>query len=143
MAEGLFLHHVKKAGLRDKFRIDSAGTSGWHTGERPDPRMEEIAGRHGVTLISRSRQLLAADFETFDYILVMDRSNFTDAGQIEALADNPKAKLRMMMDYDPQAERQEVPDPYYGGKQGFEQIFQMLSRATNNLLQEIRGEYNL
>ncbi len=140
MAEGLFIHKVKEAGLDERIRVDSAGTGGWHVGERADARMRRVASQHGVDLPSRARKITVQDFKEFDYILAMDGRNLKD---IEAKApqrgDHP-ANIYKMRHFDPQAKGADVPDPYYGGPQGFEEVYQMLDRSTNQLLASIREE---
>ena len=143
MAEGLFLHHVKAAGLSDQIEVDSAGTSGWHTGERPDPRMVETASRHGVELVSFGRQLTAEDFDRFDYVIVMDSSNYHEAKKLMNQSGHSRASLVKMMEFHSSRLGIDVPDPYYGGKQGFEQVYEMLDEATKGLLAHIRAEHKL
>ncbi len=137
MAEGLFIDKVQQAGLTDQFEIDSAGTGGWHVGERADPRMRQTAAKHGVELPSRARKVNQEDFRYFDYILAMDGSNLRD---LEALANGVpagKAQLYKMRHFDPQAPEADVPDPYYGGQRGFEEVYEMLDRSTGQLLNHI------
>ncbi|MEM9986667.1 MAG: low molecular weight protein-tyrosine-phosphatase [Bacteroidota bacterium] len=134
MAEGLFIEKVKQAGLLDQFEIDSAGTGGWHVGDRADPRMRQTAAKHGVELPSRARKVTQEDFRHFDYILAMDESNLQD---LEALAEgvpDGTAQLYKMRYFDPQAPEADVPDPYYGGQRGFEEVYEMLDRSTEELL---------
>ncbi|MFK7922707.1 MAG: low molecular weight protein-tyrosine-phosphatase [Bacteroidia bacterium] len=140
MAEGLFLHYIKDAGLQDKIRVDSAGTGGWHVGERPDARMLETAKRHDIPLPSRARQAKANDFEEYDYILAMDESNLDDLKRLADSSTNPRAQLFKMRFFDVDAPDTDVPDPYWGGDQGFEYVFQMLDRSTQKLLTHIRSE---
>ena len=140
MAEGLFIHKVKAAGLERQFEIDSAGTGGWHIGERADPRMREIAAKHGVELPSRARKVKDSDFRHFDYILAMDESNLRDLQDLaEGVADS-KAKLFKMRHFDTANQEADVPDPYFGGQGGFEEVYQMLDRSTAQLLVTIREE---
>jgi len=134
MAEGLFLKHVREAGLADEIEVDSAGTSGWHIGEFADPRMQETAKKYGVELVSRSRKLVEADYHTFDYILVMDKQNLKDAEDLMATVQAPTAKVDLILEYDDVDMGQDVPDPYFGGQQGFEHVFHMLDRATKSFL---------
>lgn len=139
MAEGLFIHHVKQAGLEDQFNIDSAGTGGWHTGERPDPRMLETADKNGIHLPSRARQINPGDFDMFDYILPMDHSNKQDIEYLQR-QNGGKAEIILMRDFDPLGKGEAVPDPYYGGRQGFDRVYEMLDRATANFLDWVREE---
>lgn len=116
--------------------IDSAGTAGYHIGELPDARMRSHAAKRGYPLTHRARQFDAADFERFDLILAMDASNMRN---LKAL-DRKNAfggKLRMMTDYCTALSVTEVPDPYYGGPEGFEHVIDILEDACRGLLKEI------
>ncbi|MEM6263675.1 MAG: low molecular weight protein-tyrosine-phosphatase [Bacteroidota bacterium] len=139
MAEGLFLHLIKEKGLENEFVVDSAGTGGWHAGERADPRMRKTAAKHGVELPSRARKVELADFENFDYILAMDRSNYRDLKNLQQQVANSTAQVYLMRHFDPQAPDTDVPDPYYGGAEGFENVYQMLDRSVAELLEEINA----
>ena len=140
MAEGVFRHLLDREGLSDRFRVDSAGTVDWHVGESPDARSVRTAAAHGVTLGGHARQVLPEDFRRFDYIVAMDRSNL--AG-LEALRDGVggDAPLYLLREFDalggPGAE---VPDPYYGGPGGFEEVFAMVERSCEGLLRHIHEE---
>jgi len=142
MAEGLFIHHVKQAGLEDQFHIDSSGTGGWHAGERADSRMLETAQKHGVHLPSRARKVRASDFEEFDYILPMDHSNKRDLEDLQRQYGG-KAQVILMRDFDELGKGEAVPDPYYGGRQGFDHVYEMLDRSTANFLDWVRRENGL
>ncbi|MCA8959793.1 MAG: low molecular weight phosphotyrosine protein phosphatase [Planctomycetes bacterium] len=138
LAEGLFLHHARREGVDHRFEIDSAGTGGWHSGERADPRMRATAARHGVELTSRARQVVPRDFTHFDSIVAMDDSN------VEHLvaAGAPRARVRLLLEADPAAEVREVPDPYYGGVDGFEQVYRLVDSACQKLLAELVARSN-
>lgn len=145
LAEGAFTAHVERAGLSARFEIDSAGTGHWHVGERPDPRSVQIAAKMGVDITAqRGRQFTAGDFDRFDYVRAMDRSNLRN---LEKLARGPehRAKLALMLDELGVAERgpAEVPDPYYGGRDGFRHVWDLVDRATAALLERIRRERGL
>lgn len=140
MAEGLFLQEVQSADLADQIEVDSCGTGGWHVGERPDPRMQETAKRHGVPLPSRGRKVELEDFQTFDYILAMDESNLRELERLQDRLADSKAILFKMRHFDPEAPDTDVPDPYWGGDQGFENVYQMLHRASQALLAYIREQ---
>lgn len=143
MAEGLFLHYIKAEGLQDQIRVDSAGTGGWHVGERPDARMQETAKRHNIPLPSRARKAKQSDFAEYDYILAMDESNLEDLNRLADGSPNVKAQLFKMRYFDDDAPDTDVPDPYWGGDQGFEYVYQMLDRSTQKLLAHIRSEQGL
>ena len=138
-AEGIFRHKVEAAGLTDRIETDSAGTSAWHAGEAPDGRAQEEAERRGVDISKqRSRAVANTDFEHFDYILAMDSENLR-----ELKGRCPKAhqgKLHRCLDYAPQGEHRDVPDPYYGGPQGFARVFDLIDEACDGLLAAIRRD---
>lgn len=113
--------------------VDSAGTGAWHVGNPADPRSREVAQQHGLELRSRARQLTPADFDQYDIILAMDSQNLADARRLAP--PNATAKMRLMRDFDPQAPGADVPDPYYGGPDGFEQMYQMLDRSADGFVQ--------
>jgi protein-tyrosine phosphatase len=143
LAEGVFRHVVEEAGLGDRFVIDSAGTSAFHTGDAPDPRTSEVARRRGLTLEHSARQILLEDMEAFDYVLVMDGSNLARVQRIrERLTDG--AEVHLLRSFDAAADGDlEVPDPYFGGPDGFEDVHDMVERACRGLLRHIRQEQGL
>lgn len=138
LAEGVFRHLVEEAGLSDRFEIDSAGTGGWHVGERPDARAQMVAGQHGVALECRARQVTEEDLRSFEYVIAMDRENLR---KLERMADaaGSQAEVRLLREYDPGADGDEVPDPYYGGASGFETVYEMVHRACQGLLERLRS----
>jgi protein-tyrosine phosphatase len=137
-AHGIFRRLVEQEGLADHILIDSAGTHAYHIGKPPDERAQATALKRGFDLSDlRARQAVAADFEEYDYVLAMDRENH------EILASLCPAgyeeRLSLFLAYAPDLGIQEVPDPYWGGEQGFEQVFDMLEAASLGLLEEIRS----
>jgi protein-tyrosine phosphatase len=138
MAEGIFAHLVRERGLEAGYRIDSAGTGDWHVGEPPDRRAIAAAEKHGVPLPSLCRQVRRDDFEEYDLILAMDRSNRRD---LEALAPaSRRDRIRLMREYEPAGDRgADVPDPYYGGPYEFDQVYAMLRRCCERLLEELQS----
>ncbi len=137
MAEGIFRRMIEDTGLSDRIIIDSAGTHGYHVGEPPDARAVEAAARRGYDLSKlRARKFQREDFHRFDLVLAMDRDNH---GILSRLAQ-PSAghRLRMMMEYASQFREIEVPDPYYGGPDGFERVLDMLEDAAQGLLEALR-----
>jgi protein-tyrosine phosphatase len=135
-AEGVMRALVREEGLEDEIVIDSAGTGDWHAGDPPDRRATAAAASRGVVLEGRARQIKPADFEDFDLLLAMDTSNYED---LLALApDGAAEKVRLLRSYDPTATELDVPDPYYGGAQGFEDVLDMVERASRGLLDELR-----
>ena len=133
MAEGVFRHHVRQAGLDGLIAVDSAGTHDYHVGEPPDPRAQRAAGRRGYDLsILRGRHVSRADFLEFDYLLAMDELNLR---ALERLCPSQHAhKLKLFMEFGANAALREVPDPYYGGEQGFERVLDMVEEASQGLL---------
>lgn len=126
LAEG-----IMRAKLSKDFIVDSAGTGGWHAGELPDKRSISTAKNRGLDITSqRARQFKISDFDTFDYIYVMDNSNYKD---VMALApnDEAKSKVKLILNELFPNENVDVPDPYYGGQDGFENVFNMLNEACD------------
>lgn len=137
-AEGVFRHYVEQAGLSDKITIDSAGTSDWHLGKTPDPRTVAAAAQRGYDVSTlRGRQVTAEDFAEFDLILAMDKSNLSNLQAIQPAASKAEPAL-----YLPRfgISPDEVPDPYYGGEDGFELVLDMLEHASQVLLDEIKAK---
>ncbi|NJK89212.1 MAG: low molecular weight phosphotyrosine protein phosphatase [Myxococcales bacterium] len=135
-AEGVFRELVREARLEAGFRIDSAGTGGWHAGELPDPRMREAARRRGYVLESQARQVRVDDFHSFDWILAMDRTNLAELERRRP--SDGKAELRLFRDFDPEPGDREVPDPYYGGDEGFEEVMDIVERTSRAFLASLR-----
>ena len=137
-AEGIFSALVQKEGLESVIHVDSAGTSAHHVGEMADSRMRKHASKRGYELKSISRQFVKSDFKTFDRILVMDQSNLRN---VLALASNEsdKEKVKLFSDYLKILDFDHVPDPYYGGAQGFETVIDIVEEASENLLKEIKN----
>jgi protein-tyrosine phosphatase len=138
MAEGVFRQHVTQAGLEGRIVIDSAGTHDYHVGEPPDPRAQRAAGRRGYDLsMLRGRQVSRADFGEFDYLLAMDRMNLR---VLERLCPSGHGhKLKLFLEFSNDAAPREVPDPYYGGDQGFEHVLDLVEEAAQGLLAHLRG----
>jgi len=131
LAHGILQARVNKLGLA--WEVDSAGTSGWHVGEPPDSRSVREASLNGIDISGqRSRQFVADDFNGFDLILTMDTSNYNN---VLALAKNPsdKESVKMILNYSYAGENRSVPDPYYND--GFDQVFQMLSHAIDQMIE--------
>ena len=139
-AEGVFLHLVAEAaGLEDCFTVDSAGTGGWHVGHRADRRMIAAAERRGIHLPSRARQIEAADLQRFDHILTMDADNLAAVQRLERQAPGG-ARISPLTDHCRRLRSPEVPDPYYGGDDGFERVLDLLEDACAGLLDNLRQE---
>jgi len=147
LAEGIFLDLAARRGVRDQFKVDSCGLSGWHAGEEPDPRAWAVAAKNGIELNCIAREFDAdVDPGQFDLLLAMDASNAR--GLLEAGAS--RETVRLMRSFDPTLSDLvddagnpkpgadlNVPDPYYGGERGFDQVFEMLVRACEGLLDEM------
>jgi len=140
-AEGYFQHVVKQSGLADKIHTDSAGTHAYHIGSPPDNRAQAAASKRGIDLSSlRGRKVEAVDFEKFDYVIAMDDSNFSD---LQMVADGDANNLFMFLEFAEQFSEKEVPDPYYGGDQGFEHVLDLIEDASNGLLKNIREKHRV
>ena len=134
LAEGVFLHKLDQRGIRDEFEVDSAGTGGWHAGDPPDHRSIEVADANGVRLVSRARQVHAGDFESFDLLVCMDDQNARDLAHMGC----PPDKIRQLMAYHEESSHDEVPDPYYGGRDGFELMHALIDVAIDGLIERMR-----
>jgi protein-tyrosine phosphatase len=127
--------------LTTEVEIDSAGTGDWHVGEPPDRRARAAGQRRGITLDGRARRVVAKDFEFFDYVVAMDRSNLNDLLRL-APDDAGQAKVVLFRNYDPDSPRDaDVPDPYYGEGDGFEAVIDICEAACRGLLQHIRKNH--
>lgn len=136
-------HLIELEGLGSRVVLDSAGTGNWHVGARPDRRAQATAKRRGFELPGVARQFRSADFERFDYVLAMDRSNRKDLHRM-ANGSGDAGKIHLLRDFDPSAPKgAEVPDPYYGGDDGFDEVFDIVHRACSGLLDHLRREHSL
>ena len=136
MAEAIMNKLICDAGLQSEFQIDSAGLINYHEGEGADPRMKEHAYRHGYRLTHISRPVRQSDFDEFDYIIGMDDSNYDKLRRL-APTTEAEAKIHRMTDYCTRNVIGHVPDPYYGGSQGFENVIDILEDACAGLLERI------
>lgn len=137
-AEGFFARALQQSAYKDRVSIDSAGTHSYHIGHAPDQRAVETASKFGVEIGHlRARKVSTVDFHNYDLIIAMDRSNFADLQFIQP--SDSKAGLKMMMEYHPQGQPEEVPDPYYGGIDGFTYMCELLQSATAGLLTDVEG----
>ena len=141
-AEGVMAHLLEKEGLADRVTIDSAGTGAWHAGSAPDERATSAAATRGITLSGCSRQVRQSDFHDFDLLLCADGDNLRD---VRALAPDKAArdKVRRLREFDPEAVRAgdlDIPDPYYGGARGFEDVLDLVERACEGLLDDLRAD---
>ena len=136
-AQGVFEYLVEEAGMSDCIEVDSAGTHAYHIGERPDRRATQAAAGRGIDLTrQRARRVEPADFERFDYVLAMDSSNLEDLAAI--CPQQHQDKLQLFLGFAEDVSRRDVPDPYYGGNQGFERVLDLIEMGARALLQDVQ-----
>ena len=131
-------HLVAQEGMAGRIEIDSAGTGDWHVGDAPDRRARAVGASRGIPLSGAARQFTAADFARFDHVIAMDRSNRDD---LQRMAPDPAAreKGRLLRSFDASAPPDaDVPDPYYGGARGFEDVFDICERACRGLIEHLK-----
>lgn len=135
-AEGVFLHLLKQKNSLQQFEIDSAGTHAYHVGEPPDSRAQQTARERGIDLsFIRARKFANADFENFDFILAMDTDNLQILRQ--ACPAEHQYKVQLFLDYAKGRAENDVPDPYYGGPQGFENVFDLVADASEGFYNSV------
>lgn len=136
-------HLLADAGLAEKVEVDSAGTAGYHAGEPPDARARAAGRRLGIEVGGRARQFKRGDFERFDYVLAMDRTNFEDLSELAKDAELQK-RLHLLRSFDPDSpEGASVPDPYYGDDEDFDDVVRICLAACKPLLETMRREHHL
>ena len=135
MAAAVMVHRAAEAGM--PVEVDSAGTASYHVGEPADPRTAAELRRRGVALDHAARQFRAADFARFDLVLAMDHANAASLRRL-APTDEDAGKVRLLREFDPAGDGLEVPDPYYGGEDGFREVFDMVDAACLGLLEPLR-----
>lgn len=129
LAEGILKSKVDTS----KIEVSSAGTGGWHVGDSPDPRSIAVANKYGIDITDqRGKQFSTYDFEIYDYIFVMDNSNYNDVIKL-ATSEKEKQKVQLILEEIFPSEKVDVPDPYYGGDQGFENVYEMLDKACESI----------
>ena len=137
-AEGVFKQKIKERDLEKLFVVDSAGTGGWHVGNLADPRMRETALSRGIELTSRSRKIEESDLYEFDHILVMDNDNLDAVKSLIKDHNNSvKSKIKLILSFSKNTQLEEVPDPYYGGQNGFNQVIDLLDEAIDGLIDSL------
>lgn len=142
LAEHLFLRLAKQRGVDHKFEVDSAGMDSWHVGEPPDSRMRRVAATHGLRYDGLARQFRKDELDYFDLIVAMDLENMAD---LKSMARKPEqqAKIHLLREFDPQGNQNAVvPDPYYGGIHGFEEVYRIVERSVEGLLKELENNKN-
>ncbi|MEQ8904753.1 low molecular weight protein-tyrosine-phosphatase [Ekhidna sp.] len=140
LAEAIFKKKLQKEGLINKIEADSAGTANYHVGENPDPRTIEIAAKHGVFFTHKGQQFKKNHVVEFDYLVAMDESNIQN--MVLELGEKPE-KLLLMRNFDPYGKGEDVPDPWYGGMNGFENVYQILDRSLDNFLLFLKAKHQL
>lgn len=140
LAENLFRHLAKEREVEGHYQVDSAGTSAYHVGETPDGRMRKVAREKGLFYSGEARQFQLDDFYQFDLVIAMDQEN---QQMLEKMADSleNRAKIRLLREFDPQANQElDVPDPYYGGMDGFHHVYDLVERSLAALLEYLENE---
>ena len=142
-AEAVMRHLVEEAGLDDRIAIESAGTGDWHVGGARDRRSRAVGAARGIPLEGEAQQFTRSDFERFDHVLAMDRANRDELLRL-ARDDRDRAKVRLLRSFEPGAPPDaEVPDPYYGGPRGFEEVFDICERACRGLLAHLKRDHGV
>ena len=137
-AEAIFIDLIKKKGLTDYFIVDSAGTGSWHIGKKADARMRSSAERRGLNVLSTARQINTKDFEKFNYILAMDKSNFENINDLKNRnSSSDFASIKNIQDFRSVFMDLDVPDPYYGGDEGFDHVLDILEDSVSGFLESI------
>ena len=139
LAECVFRHHARERGVDHLFEVDSAGTSGWHDGDPPDTRSVATARGRGVEVAGASRKLRGEDLHRFDYVIAMDGENRAEIARLQA-AVGGAARVHRLREWDPEADQLDVPDPYYGGSRGFEQVHDIVDRSCAALLDDLLAQ---
>ncbi len=132
-AEAVLLQRLADRGLEHRFEVESAGTGGWHAGEAADPRSRAEGSRRGYRLVTPARQVTTHDFERFHLLVCMDLENaahLVDRGA-------PDEKVRLLLEWHPEDRHREVPDPYHGGPEGFEHMYDLIEAAIDGLLDDL------
>jgi protein-tyrosine phosphatase len=139
LAQGVFEGVLRREGLGDEVFVDSAGTGSWHVGSPPDERAQRSASLRGIDLSTqRARRVTLDDCQSFDYVLTMDEENYQ---AVAALCREGGAEVRPFLDYAPERPESEVPDPFYGGPEGFEHVLDIVEAASEGLLEDIRRRH--
>lgn len=143
LAAVVFRDAVRKAGLEDRIEVHSSGTGDWHVGEPADRRMRRTAERYGLSLEAhRGRQFAREDLAAYDHVFVMDKSNLHDVLFLDA-DDQYGHRVRLFREFDPEPGDYQVPDPYYGGERGFDEVYAIVSRTSERLLERLIEEHDL
>ena len=137
-AEAIFLDLICKKGIKNKFLVDSAGTGSWHVGKDADLRMRLAAKQRDLHILSKARQIHKDDFQKFNYILTMDNSNFQNVMKIKhRYSSSDVSKILRIQEFSSEFNEEEVPDPYFGGEEGFERVLDILQDSVGGFLNHI------
>ena len=137
-AEAIFINLLEKKGVSEDFFVDSAGTGSWHIGKKADSRMRVAAEQRGINILSRARQITSKDFEVFNYIVAMDDSNFRDINDLRNRTSSADfTSIEKIQNFRSVFEDTEVPDPYFGGDEGFDRVLDILEDSVNGFLDKI------
>ena len=140
LGEHMFEHLAIQVGVADHYEVDSAGTGSWHLGESPDRRMRSIAAKNGLIYDGRARQFHQSDFDQFDLIIAMDTENRANLTRLSR-DQHDIEKIHLMREFDPLADtNSSVPDPYYGGIDGFEKVYKIVERSCRGLLDALEND---
>ena len=139
LAEGVLRHLLVERGLDGAYEVDSAGTGAWHVGEPPDRRSAEVALRNGVRLGGAARQVKPSDLHDFDFVIAMDRDNLR---ALEAMKERHggRARVHLLREFDPDPGDRQVPDPYYGGPSGFDDVYRLVRRSLEAFLDRLEED---
>ena len=139
MAEGVFRRVAEEQGVLDRFEIDSAGLGDWHAGQAPDTRAQQAAGNRGIDISGQSaRQVTGADYDRFDLLLAMDSANYEKL--TELAPKEARHKVRQFLDFAPQTGTRDVPDPFFGGREGFDHALDLIEAAARGLLADLLSD---
>ena len=140
LAEAIFDQLLREEGLENQLSCDSAGTGDWHVGEPPDPRTQEVARRYQVPMNHRGRQFAPTNFAAYDYIIAMDQQNRANIQAQLPPSESVSHQLLLLREFDDPPGELDVPDPYWGGEQGFDDMYRQLRRCCVNLLSHLREQ---
>jgi len=143
MAEAIFDHKITQKGLKEAIKSDSCGTSDYHIGELPDERTLQCATGRGILLDHRGRQLNRLDLQHFDYLIAMDQNNLQETKDLMKKYGLAHNNLYLMREFQPEAAHPDVPDPYYGGSDGFDEVYDILDESLDYFLEKLINEHHL
>ncbi|PRY86249.1 low molecular weight protein-tyrosine-phosphatase [Mongoliibacter ruber] len=143
LAEAIFNHKLKSVALDYKIKCDSCGTSDYHIGELPDERTITCAQKHKIPISHRARQLNRVDLREFDYIIAMDQSNMDNIEQLILKNSLKHQNVYLIREFQPNTTNLDVPDPYYGGQDGFENVYNILDDSLNHFLEHLKLEHQV